>query len=160
MSHDDHECHITTHKCHTTTHECHTMTHKSHITTHECHTWSEASPAQRCGFCPQAHAQPWSRRGHKKPSSVHCVCVAVNGDPQCKLFVCVTCFICRVGQNRVSAPYTVYDRMWWNPCQKYRMYTVYTYKCMVLANPIYMSLQTSLAAGEGTQLHQGLVMLL
>jgi hypothetical protein len=31
---------------------------------------------------------------------------------------------------------------------------------MVLANPIYMSLQTSLAAGEGTQLHQGLVMLL
>ena len=33
---------------------------------------------------------------------------------------------------RIYTPY-----IWWFPSQKYRMYTVYTCKCMVLANPTY-----------------------
>ena len=28
--------------------------------------------------------------------------------------------------------------VWWFPCQKYRIYSVYTNKCMVLASPIYI----------------------
>ena len=41
--------------------------------------------------------------------------------------------VCMVGKNRISARIRPY--VWGFPCLKYRMYTVYTYKCMVLANP-------------------------
>ena len=37
-------------------------------------------------------------------------------------FACV-CVIFRVGQNRIYTPYTKY--IWWFPCQKYRIHTVY-----------------------------------
>jgi len=41
--------------------------------------------------------------------------------------------IYRVGQNCVSAPYMIVCMV--IHCQKYCMYTVYTYKSMVLTNP-------------------------
>jgi len=43
--------------------------------------------------------------------------------------------ICRVGRNRKSAPYMAIC-MWY--VWKYRMYIVYTYKCVVLASPTHM----------------------
>ena len=43
--------------------------------------------------------------------------------------------IIRVGQNRIFAPYMTECMV--ISLLKYRMYTVYTYKCMVLANPSY-----------------------
>jgi len=44
--------------------------------------------------------------------------------------------ICRVGQNRISAPYMTVCMV--ISLLKYRAYTVYTYKYMVLANPRYI----------------------
>jgi hypothetical protein len=41
----------------------------------------------------------------------------------------------RVGQNRVYT-HRIWPYVWWFPCQK-NVYTVYTYVCMVLANPTY-----------------------
>jgi hypothetical protein len=38
----------------------------------------------------------------------------------------------RVGQNHIYTTYMTICMV--IPCQKYRIYTVYTYKCMVLAN--------------------------
>ena len=46
----------------------------------------------------------------------------------------------RFGQNLISAPYMT---VWWFSCQKYRIYTVHTYKCMVLANPKQVQWQGS-----------------
>ena len=41
-----------------------------------------------------------------------------------------------VGLDRTVCLHRIWPYVWWFPCQKYRTYTVYTYKCMVLANPI------------------------
>jgi len=39
-----------------------------------------------------------------------------------------------VGLARTVYTHRIWPYVWWFPCQKYCMYTVYTYKCMVLAN--------------------------
>ena len=41
--------------------------------------------------------------------------------------------MCKVGQNRISAPYMTVCMV--ISLLKYCMYTVYTYKCIILANP-------------------------
>jgi hypothetical protein len=52
--------------------------------------------------------------------------------PLCLKSLCIS----RVGQNRISAPYMTVCMVIF--LLKNRMYTVYTYKCMVLANPMYI----------------------
>ena len=69
-----------------------------------------------------------------------CVCVCKDMDVCLRMHVHLHVFflrecvsIRRVGQNRISAPYMTVCMVIF--LLKYRMYTVYTYKCMVLANP-------------------------
>ena len=40
-----------------------------------------------------------------------------------------------LGLARTVYTHRIWPYVWWFPCYKYHMYTVYTYKCMVLANP-------------------------
>jgi len=56
------------------------------------------------------------------------------GNFPAKNTVC-TLYVRRVGQNRISAPHMTVCMV--ISLLKYRMYTVCTYKCMVLANTIY-----------------------
>jgi len=42
-----------------------------------------------------------------------------------------------VGLARTVYAHRIRPYVWWFPCQIYLTYTVYTYKCMVLANPSY-----------------------
>jgi hypothetical protein len=45
-----------------------------------------------------------------------------------------------IGLARTVYTHRIWPYVWWIPCQKYRIYTVYTYKCMVLDNPTYTPL--------------------
>jgi len=45
-----------------------------------------------------------------------------------------------IGLARTVYTHRIWPYVWWFPCQIYRIYTVYTYKCMVLAKPMYTSL--------------------
>jgi hypothetical protein len=40
-----------------------------------------------------------------------------------------------LGSARTVYTHRIWPYVWWFPSQKYRINTVYTYKCMVLANP-------------------------
>jgi hypothetical protein len=63
---------------------------------------------------------------------MHCSFNPSHRSPHCCVHVMI---IIRVDQNRKSAPYMTVRMV--ISLLKYRMYTVYIYKCMVLANPNY-----------------------
>ena len=47
---------------------------------------------------------------------------------------CNNCNHC-IGLARTVYLHCIWPYVWWSPCKKYRMHTVYNYLCMVLANP-------------------------
>ena len=77
---------------------------------------------------------------------IHGVCV--QGHTWCVCTGTLSCYntaqthigtlcIC-VGLARTVYLHRIWPYVWWFPCQKYRIYTVHTYKCMVLANPTHV----------------------
>jgi len=42
-----------------------------------------------------------------------------------------------LGVARIVYVHRIWPYIWWYPCQKHRIYTVYTYVCMVLVNPVH-----------------------
>jgi len=65
---------------------------------------------------------------HHALSSSRVVLVHYQGWP--KPYICTV----YVGLARTVFVHRIWPYIWWFPCQKYRVYTVYTCKCMVLAN--------------------------
>jgi len=49
-----------------------------------------------------------------------------------------------LGLARTVYGHRIWPYVWWFPCSKYRMYTVYTYVCMVLANPTHFTYNVNL----------------
>ena len=43
----------------------------------------------------------------------------------------------KIGLARIVYTHRIWPYVWWFPSKKHHIYNVYTYKCMVLANPIY-----------------------
>ena len=61
----------------------------------------------------------------------HVVCISVC--------MCVWVSVCvRVGLVRTVYLHRIWPYAWWFSCWKYRMCTEFTYKCMVMANPMYV----------------------
>ena len=54
-----------------------------------------------------------------------------------------------VGLARTVYTHRIWPYVWWFPRQKNRIYTVYTYKCMILANPKSWAFQESNLGGRG-----------
>jgi len=85
--------------------------------------------------------------------------VSLNQFKHCRarcLFLNV-CMLFYVGQNRIYI-HRMWPYIWWPPCQKYRMFTVYICVYMVLANPSVVILNApSCTTAQGGQVSNGLM---